>query len=102
MILDKNNSNNSFINNFKKNNPNESTKIRQDTNTNKNKKFGLNEGISTYKYTNPTNEIEMYDKSIAMLHERLNNNLITIDEFNKKCRQIGKKKEQALKKQNKF
>ena len=58
--------------------------------------------MNTYKYTNPTDEIMMHDKSIAMLHERLNNNTITLEEFNKKCEKIGKKKAEALKNRNKF
>ena len=37
-----------------------------------------------------TNKIVMADKSLAILQERYRNGLITIDEFNKKCEQINK------------
>lgn len=52
------------------------------------------EDLSTFKHTNATNNNDMYDKSLAMLHERLDNNLITLEEFNKKCEQLGKKRQQ--------
>lgn len=95
-----NNQNNGFLNNtFKRNNSMENT----NTNINsKNNTFGFNEDLSTYKHTNPTNDIDMYDKSIAMLQERYKNNLISLDEFNKKCEQLGKKKKASLERQNKF
>lgn len=50
--------------------------------------------LSTFKHTSATNNDAMYDKSLAMLHERLDNNLITLDEFTKKCEQLGKKRQQ--------
>ena len=37
-----------------------------------------------------TNKIIMADKAFAMLQERYRNGLITIDEFNKKCEQLNK------------
>lgn len=64
--------------------------------------FGFTEDLSHYVHSNPTNEIEMYDKSLAMLKERYNKNLISADEFNKKCNEIGKKKAAALNKNNRF
>ena len=36
------------------------------------------------------NKEEMTDKSLAMLQDRLNNGLISMDEFHKKCEQINK------------
>jgi len=87
-----------FISNFKKNDPYEFKEKKEK----KRKTFGFNEKTSAYKYTDPTNKKDMYDKSIAMLNERLENNLITLDEFNKKCNQIGKRRAKDLKNNNKF
>ena len=42
------------------------------------------------KSTDPTNKIAMADKSFAILQERYRNGLITIEEFNKKCEQLNK------------
>ena len=36
----------------------------------------------------------MSDKTLALLHERLEKGSITLDEFNKKCAQLGKKRSQ--------
>ncbi len=93
------NHNNGFIKtNFKRNDPYENI----NNNNKSNNRLGFNEELSTYKHTNPTNDIDMYDKSIAMLHERYENNLISLDEFQKKCAQIGKKKRAALENRNKY
>ena len=42
------------------------------------------------KSYNVNSRDEMTDKSLAMLQDRLNNGLITMDEFHKKCEQINK------------
>ena len=41
------------------------------------------------KQTNVTSRMEMADKSLAMLQERLQNGLITLEEFNQKARKIS-------------
>lgn len=41
---------------------------------------------------NASSSDDMYNKSIAMLNDRLEKGTITIDEFNKKCRDIAKKR----------
>ena len=65
-----------------------------------NNNFGFTEDLSNYSHTNATDEIAMYDKSLAMLKERYQKKLISADEFNKKCEDIGKKKARALKSKN--
>lgn len=45
----------------------------------------------TLKHRDVLNKNDMNDKAFSMLQERLNNGLITIEEFNKKCTQLGKK-----------
>lgn len=93
MIINNNNLGNKqseFLNsNFKKNNPVESSKINKEKKT---QSFGFNEDLSMYKYTNPANKDAMYNKSLAMLQERYNNNLITLEEFKKQCNKIGKQR----------
>ena len=41
---------------------------------------------------NASSSNDMYNKSIAMLNDRLEKGTITMDEFNKKCRDIAKKR----------
>ena len=45
---------------------------------------------NTMQHSNVMSKNEMADKSFSMLQERLNNGTITLDEFNKKCMQLGK------------
>ena len=92
MIIGGNNKNinngSNFINNMKNN-----SKRPMHNN------FGFNEDLNNYVHTDPKDKISMYDKSLAMLKDRYEKGLIDVDEFNKKCEEIGKKKAQALKKQ---
>ncbi len=81
-----NNSNNNFENKFKRYNDNANL-----SNNNQNKNVFV-KNIQDQKYTNPMNNNDMYDKSLAMLHERLSKGLISLDEFNKKCEMLGKKR----------
>lgn len=45
----------------------------------------------TIQHKDVLNQNDMNDKAFAMLQERLNNGLISIEEFNKKCTQLGKR-----------
>ena len=47
--------------------------------------------IYTHQHSDPTSKKEMNDKAFSMLQERLNNGLITLEEFNRKCNQLRKK-----------
>lgn len=49
-----------------------------------------NERTSNMIHSNVMNKNEMSNKSFAMLQERLKNGSITIEEFNKKCVELGK------------
>ena len=49
--------------------------------------------ITTKQRVNPTSKNDMYDKTLAVLHERLNQGSITLEEFNKKCQELGKKRQ---------
>ena len=48
------------------------------------------EDVNSYKYSDASNTNNMYDKSLAMLHERLKNGTITLEEFNKECEKLAK------------
>lgn len=50
----------------------------------------FNESVQTNKYSNVNSKNEMADKSFAMLQERYNNGLISLDEFTRKCNQLNK------------
>lgn len=50
----------------------------------------FNESSQTTKYFDVNNKNEMADKSFAMLQERYNNGLISLDEFTRKCNQLSK------------
>ena len=44
------------------------------------------------QHTDVTSRKEMDDKAFAMLQDRLNKGLISMEEFNKKCTLLGKRK----------
>lgn len=80
MIIGKdNNSNfNNRLNTIKQNNNNNKTSINQ------------NHQIEIMQHSNVMSKNEMADKSFSMLQERLRNGTISLEEFNKKCIQLGK------------
>ena len=100
MIMGNNRSNNQTNNftkplgNHFKNNQfqNKNQQFQQQLNTNQQKNIFTQE-ITTQQHVNPTNKNDMYDKTLALLHERLNQGTITLDEFNRKCRELGKKRQ---------
>ena len=49
--------------------------------------------ITAKQHVNPTSKNDMYDKTLALLHERLNQGAITLEEFNRKCRELSKKRQ---------
>ncbi|MBR6949396.1 MAG: hypothetical protein IKH54_04335 [Bacilli bacterium] len=48
--------------------------------------------LKDQKYTNVNNQNDMYDKSLAMLNDRLKNGLISFDEFNKQVNLLAKRR----------
>ena len=66
----------------------------QFVNKNNNQAPGINpmiENTRTMQHTDVTNKNEMHNKAYSILEDRLNKGLITMEEFNKKCAQIGKR-----------
>ena len=50
----------------------------------------MRETIKNMNHSNINNTNEMKEKAFAMLQDRLSNGTISLEEFNKKCRAIGK------------
>ena len=48
------------------------------------------DGMRSTSFYDVNSKSEMLDKSYAMLKERYQNGLITLDEFNKKCNKLNK------------
>ncbi len=53
----------------------------------------LTRNISSFSHTDPTNTQDMRDKSVAILHERYKNKLMSKEDFNKHCNNIGKNRQ---------
>ena len=86
MIIGKNsfNSNNTFNNRF--------NEIKENDNKNHNLVNPIAETTTNMAHTNINSRNEMYEKSFAMLQDRLRNGLISVEEFNSKCNELNKKR----------
>lgn len=85
-------------NNFKDQKPNFTSNfderfqtIVNENKNNNNNNSNFNENINNYSDVN--NKNDMTNKSFAMLQERYNNGLISIEEFTKKCNQLNKQRQ---------
>ncbi len=79
-----------------KNNPNSLQNFNEKMNTIKENGQLTKNTVSpirtdTLKHKDILSKDDMNDKAFAMLQERLNNGLITVEEFNKKCTQLSKR-----------
>ena len=50
------------------------------------------EQTRTMQHTDVTSRNEMNEKAFSMLQDRLNKGLISLEEFNKKCNELGKRR----------
>lgn len=85
-------------NNFNKNNSiNMNQSFNNQNINNQQKVIPTNNAFVTdmahQKYTNPNDNKGMSDRALSILHERLRNGTITLEEFNKKCNAIGKNRQ---------
>ena len=86
MIIGNNNDNLNKNNNF-------NNKINGPDIDNPNKSHNpFVDNINSMQHSDPISREEMRDKSIAMLQDRLENGLITLEEFNQKVKNINKSK----------
>ena len=85
--------NSNFNNQNRNNRPNQNSNQSQGLNQNNNFSNNLlTKDISSFKYANIENKTEVYDKSLAILHDRLKNKSITLEEFNRKCKELANKR----------
>ncbi|MBQ6323271.1 MAG: hypothetical protein IJI22_00375 [Bacilli bacterium] len=88
MIIGNNNTNNNFttkpLPNFTKNSD-EKFKFKKSE-----KKEPITIGKKSTDFYNINSKSDMADKSYAILQERYNNGLISLEEFTKKCQQLNK------------
>ena len=95
MLIGNNNNGNKFFLNKKMTNNDDFNKNLNSLNQANNKTFDKNifvEDIKTISHSNPTSRKDMRNKSLAMLQSRLENGLITLEEFNRKCHELDKDK----------
>jgi len=50
------------------------------------------EQTRTMQHTDVTSRSEMNEKAFSMLQDRLNKGLISLEDFNKKCNELGKRR----------
>lgn len=65
------------------------------------KNNGFVKNIQDQKYASSTDTHGMQDRTLAMLHERLEKGTISLEEFNRKCAQLGQAR-QNMSKNNKL
>lgn len=93
-----NNNNQNFSNPLKNNFENtgfvnKNHEFQQNINQQMNQKNIFTNDIKTQQHINPINKNDMSDKTLALLHERLQKGTISLDEFNKQCEILGKKRQ---------
>lgn len=62
---------------------------------------GFVKNIQDQKYASSTDTHGMQDRTLAMLHDRLEKGTISLEEFNRKCTQLGNQR-QNMSKNNKL
>lgn len=94
MIIGNNNTNNFFNDNQTRENNNFNRKMKK---INENKDYISHKNpfvndLNSMQHSNPTDKENMRDKSLAMLHDRLKKGTISLEEFNKKVKNINNNK----------
>lgn len=72
---------------------NKNHEFQQNINNNAKRKNIFTSDIKTQQHINPLNKNDMSDKTLALLHERLEKGNITLDEFNKQCETLRKNRQ---------
>jgi len=57
---------------------------------------GLIDDVNSTRFNNPLDRDQMSDKTLAMLHDRLSKGLISMEEFNKQCNELAKKRNKNM------
>lgn len=56
----------------------------------KEKRNVFTNNLASYRYANPLDSEKMYEKSLAMLQDRLDKGLISMEEFNNQVKKIAR------------
>lgn len=95
MIIGNNNNNQSFAKPLGNHFENGQFKNQNNTfqqNMKNNRKNIFTKDIKTNQHINPVNKNDMADKTLALLHERLEKGSISLDEFTRQCELLGKRR----------
>lgn len=95
MIIGNNNNNQSFTKLLGNHFENGQFKNQNNTfqqNMKNNQKNIFTKDIKTNQHINPVNKNDMADKTLALLHERLEKGSISLDEFTRQCELLGKRR----------
>ena len=95
MIIGNNNNNQSFAKPLGNHFENGQFKNQNNTfqqNMKNNQKNIFTKDIKTNQHINPVNKNDMADKTLALLHERLEKGSISLDEFSRQCELLGKRR----------
>lgn len=95
MIIGNNNNNQSFAKLLGNHFENGQFKNQNNTfqqNMKNNQKNIFTKDIKTNQHINPVNKNDMADKTLALLHERLEKGSISLDEFTRQCELLGKRR----------
>ena len=95
MIIGDNNNNQSFAKPLGNHFENGQFKNQNNTfqqNMKNNQKNIFTKDIKTNQHINPVNKNDMADKTLALLHERLEKGSISLDEFTRQCELLGKRR----------
>ena len=95
MIIGNNNNNQSFAKPLGNHFENGQFKNQNNTfqqNMKNNQKNIFTKDIKTNQHINPVNKNDMADKTLALLHERLEKGSISLDEFTRQCELLGKRR----------
>lgn len=95
MIIGDNNNNQSFVKPLGNHFENGQFKNQNNTfqqNMKNNQKNIFTKDIKTNQHINPVNKNDMADKTLALLHERLEKGSISLDEFTRQCELLGKRR----------
>ena len=95
MIIGNNNNNQSFAKPLGNHFENGQFKNQNNTfqqNMKNNQKNIFTKDIKTNQHINPVNKNDMADKTLALLHERLEKGSISLAEFTRQCELLGKRR----------
>ena len=92
MIIGNNNKNNFNQPSFNTNFNQRFNTVKENEAKNNQVNTKLNDNLQSFAHSDITSKNEMNDKAFAMLQERFNNGLISVEEFNRKCNELNNRR----------